>query len=112
MLDGKVCVVTGGGRGLGKATAIHLGELGETVVVNDLGTGPSGEDRSDEPATEVAETIEAAGGTAMAHFGDVSSVIQRHALISPATSGSRYSRLRSSLRFSSDGCGPDENSHI
>lgn len=74
MLNGKVCVVTGGGRGLGEATAIHLGELGATVVVNDLGTGPSGGDQSEEPATEVAETIEAAGGTAMAHFGDVSSL--------------------------------------
>lgn len=74
MLDGKVCIVAGGGHGLGEATAIHLGKLGATVVVNDLGTDPSGESRDEEPAAKVAEEVEAAGGTAMPHFGDVTSL--------------------------------------
>jgi NAD(P)-dependent dehydrogenase (short-subunit alcohol dehydrogenase family) len=74
MLDEKVCVVAGGGHGLGEATAIHLGELGATVVVNDLGTGPSGESQDEEPAAKVAEKVEAAGGNATAHFGDVTSL--------------------------------------
>ncbi|WP_336133619.1 SDR family NAD(P)-dependent oxidoreductase [Natronomonas amylolytica] len=74
MLDGKVCIVAGGGHGLGEATAIHLGKLGATVVINDLGTDPSGESRDEEPAAKVAEEVEAAGGTAMPHFGDVTSL--------------------------------------
>jgi NAD(P)-dependent dehydrogenase (short-subunit alcohol dehydrogenase family) len=81
MLDRKVCVVAGGGHGLGEATAIHLGELGATVVINDLGTGPSGESRDEEPAAKVAAKVEAAGGNAMAHFGDVTSLEYTQELI-------------------------------
>lgn len=71
MLEDKVCIVTGGGHGLGEATAKHLADHGATVVVNDLGTDPSGETADEEPAQQVADAITDAGGTAMAHFGDV-----------------------------------------
>jgi NAD(P)-dependent dehydrogenase (short-subunit alcohol dehydrogenase family) len=60
MLDGRVVIVTGGGRGLGRAHCLELAAHGATVVVNDL---PGG-DESD-PAKEVVAEIEAAGGTAV-----------------------------------------------
>lgn len=72
-LDDKVFVVTGGGRGLGEATAIELGHHGATVVVNDLGVSLSGNDESTEPAETTVEAVQDAGGEAMAHLGDVSS---------------------------------------
>lgn len=81
MLEDKVCIVTGGGHGLGEATARHLGERGTTVVVNDLGTGPSGETADEEPAQQVADAITDAGGTAMAHFGDVTELSYTEQLI-------------------------------
>ncbi|WP_254538488.1 SDR family oxidoreductase [Halomarina litorea] len=74
MLSGKVCVVTGAGHGLGEAAAIELGRLGATVVVNDLGSDVSGEGADETPAESTAEAVREAGGEAMAHFGDVSSL--------------------------------------
>ncbi|WP_055550759.1 3-oxoacyl-ACP reductase [Streptomyces sp. NBRC 110028] len=72
-LAGKTAIVTGAGRGLGRAEALELGRLGAAVVVNDYGQG--GRDGSGEassgPAEEVAEEIRAAGGRATAHGGDV-----------------------------------------
>lgn len=81
MLDSKVCIVAGGGRGIGEATAIELGELGAAVVVNDLGTSLAGEGESEEPANETAQTIRDAGGAAMAHFGDVTSLDYTESLV-------------------------------
>jgi len=75
-LDGRVFVVTGGGRGLGEATAIELGRHGATVVVNDLGVSLSGDDEGDvgdDPAETTVEAVREAGGEAAAHLGDVSS---------------------------------------
>lgn len=70
-LDGKIAVVTGAGTGLGRAEAIYLGSQGARVVVNDLGANRDGEGRNEEPAREVVEIIQAAGGEATTHFGDV-----------------------------------------
>jgi NAD(P)-dependent dehydrogenase (short-subunit alcohol dehydrogenase family) len=74
-LDGKVAIVTGAGRGLGRAEALELARQGAAVVVNDFGVGVDGGsaagDGRDDPARQVAEEIAAAGGTAMAHSGDV-----------------------------------------
>ncbi|RZU25177.1 3-oxoacyl-ACP reductase [Streptomyces sp. BK239] len=73
-LEGLSAIVTGAGRGLGRAEALELARLGAAVVVNDYGR--PGRDGSGEastgPAEEVAAQIRAAGGTALAHAGDVS----------------------------------------
>lgn len=80
-LEGLSAVVTGAGRGLGRAEALELARLGASVVVNDY--GQPGRDGSGEassgPAEEVAAEIRAAGGRATAHTGDVSDFQQaRH----------------------------------
>ncbi|MFC9489141.1 SDR family NAD(P)-dependent oxidoreductase, partial [Streptomyces hydrogenans] len=73
-LEGLSAIVTGAGRGLGRAEALELARLGAAVVVNDY--GQPGRDGSGEasatPAEEVAAEIAAAGGRAVAHLGDVS----------------------------------------
>ncbi|MEV6838653.1 3-oxoacyl-ACP reductase [Streptomyces sp. NPDC051133] len=72
-LEGLSAVVTGAGRGLGRAEALELARLGAAVVVNDY--GQPGRDGSGEasagPAEQVAAEIRAAGGEALAHTGDV-----------------------------------------
>ncbi|MFJ7196803.1 MULTISPECIES: 3-oxoacyl-ACP reductase [unclassified Streptomyces] len=82
-LDGMSAIVTGAGRGLGRAEALELAGLGAAVVVNDY--GQPGRDGSGEasatPAEEVAEEIRAAGGRAVAHLGDVSDHEQARALV-------------------------------
>jgi 3-oxoacyl-[acyl-carrier protein] reductase len=67
-LEGKVAIVTGAGRGLGRSHALELARQGARVVVNDF--VPPGEAN---PAAAVVEEIEVAGGTAVAHAGDVAS---------------------------------------
>ncbi|ELY61939.1 SDR family NAD(P)-dependent oxidoreductase [Natronococcus jeotgali] len=74
LLDGKVCIVAGGGGDLGRATALELATNGATVVVTDLGTSLKGEGKAEEPAAATAERIKADGGEAMAHFGDITSL--------------------------------------
>lgn len=73
MLDGKVVAVTGAGRGIGRAHALTLAELGASVVVNDLGTALRGGGRDRSPALETVSAIIAAGGRAMADHSDVAS---------------------------------------
>jgi NAD(P)-dependent dehydrogenase (short-subunit alcohol dehydrogenase family) len=71
--DGKVAIVTGAGRGLGRAHAHLLAARGATVVVNDLGCEVRGGGSSPEPANEVAAEIEATGVRAVADHSDVTS---------------------------------------
>jgi 3-oxoacyl-[acyl-carrier protein] reductase len=71
MLDGKVAIVTGAARGLGKVEALDLARLGARVVVNDLGVNADGSGRDEEPARAVVEEIKSLGGEAVPHFGDV-----------------------------------------
>jgi NAD(P)-dependent dehydrogenase (short-subunit alcohol dehydrogenase family) len=68
VLDGRVVIVTGGGRGLGRAHCHELGRQGATVVVNDLGVGLRGEAGSgdESPAELVVKELEAMGATAVA----------------------------------------------
>ena len=66
MLDGRVVIVTGGGRGLGRAHCIELARAGATVVVNDLGVGIRGESTEESPAEQVVAEITGMGGTAIA----------------------------------------------
>jgi 3-oxoacyl-[acyl-carrier protein] reductase len=70
-LEGKVAIVTGAGTGLGRAYARHLAAAGAGVVVNDLGVPVLGGPGDDKPGQVVAEEIRAAGGKAVAHYGDV-----------------------------------------
>lgn len=70
--DGRVCVVTGAGGGLGRAYALLLAQRGATVVVNDVGTRPDGDGAPDgEVANAVVAEIRAAGGTAIADASDI-----------------------------------------
>ncbi|MFI5679518.1 3-oxoacyl-ACP reductase [Streptomyces cellulosae] len=85
-LEGLSAIVTGAGRGLGRAEALELARLGAAVVVNDY--GQPGRDGSGEasaaPAEQVAAEIRAAGGTALAHTGDVSDFQQAAQLVESA----------------------------
>ncbi len=66
LLDGRVAIVTGGGRGLGRSHCLELARHGAHVVVNDLGVGIKGESVDDaSPAEEVVAEIEAMGGVAI-----------------------------------------------
>ncbi len=71
--DGRVAIVTGAGRGVGREHALLLAKEGAMVVVNDLGGTPSGEGADLSPAQQVVAEIEAMGGAAIANGDDVSS---------------------------------------
>src|SRR5262250_715673 len=71
-LEGKVAVVTGAGRGLGRAYVELLAERGARVVVNDLGTDVSGFGKDSTIVEQVADLIRSRGGEAIANDSDVS----------------------------------------
>lgn len=71
LLAGKVVIITGGGRGIGRATALAAAREGAQVVVNDLGTTPAGDEDGSNSAEEVVEEIRAQGGAAEADRHDV-----------------------------------------
>src|SRR5438445_6399849 len=82
LLEGKVAIVTGAGRGLGKAEALELAREGATVIGQDLGTAMDGSGQYEHRSHEVVSEIEAGGGTAMAHFGNIADYAYAHGLIS------------------------------
>ncbi len=71
-LEGKVAVVTGGGRGIGRAECMALAEAGASVIVNDFGGAADGSGGEAGPADEVSDAISSVGGKAIPHYGDVS----------------------------------------
>src|SRR5581483_11453551 len=70
-LEGKVAIVTGGGRGIGRAEALLLAQEGAAVVVNDLGGNTDGTGHDGGPADQVVAEIKAAGGRAVANYANV-----------------------------------------
>jgi NAD(P)-dependent dehydrogenase (short-subunit alcohol dehydrogenase family) len=70
-LEGRTAIVTGAGRGIGRATALELARLGAAVVVNDIGTSHDGEGRDTSLAEGVADEIRAAGGQAAVNVDSV-----------------------------------------
>ena len=71
-LEGKVAIVTGAGRGIGREHALALARAGAKVVVNDVGASLAGEGSDATPAQSVVDEIAAAGGEAAASYDDVS----------------------------------------
>ena len=73
LFDGKAAIVTGAGRGIGRAEALLLAAEGAGVVVNDVGGAADGEGADQSPAQEVVDEIAALGGHAVANYDSVSS---------------------------------------
>lgn len=73
LLQGKVAVVTGAGRGVGRGFALELAKEGAKVIVNDLGCGIDGQGSAADPAAQVVNEITLAGGQAVANYDSVSS---------------------------------------
>ncbi|HAS11328.1 MAG TPA: short-chain dehydrogenase, partial [Acidimicrobiaceae bacterium] len=71
LCEGRVAIVTGAGRGIGREHALMLAEHGAAVVVNDVGGAPDGSGTDATPAEQVVAEIEAMGGRAVANADDV-----------------------------------------
>ncbi len=91
MLDGKVAIVTGAGRGLGRAHALALAADGAKVVVNDLGGEADGSGKSKSPADDVVNEIKAAGGDAVANYDSVTGFEAAKGIIDTAVN--KFGRL-------------------
>ena len=89
--DGKVALVTGAGRGIGREEAMLLAQEGASVVVNDMGGAPDGSGTDTGPAHQVVAEILASGGGAVANTDDVSSWEGARSLVSQAFD--HYGRL-------------------
>src|SRR3990170_4669912 len=84
LLEGKVAVITGAGRGIGRAIAIQMAEEGAKVVVNDPGVGPDGQGHDDGPADQVVAEIAAKGLTAVANYDSVATMAGGESIIKTA----------------------------
>jgi NAD(P)-dependent dehydrogenase (short-subunit alcohol dehydrogenase family) len=83
-LDGRVAIITGAGRGIGREHALYFASEGARVIVNDSGGRNDGASSDDMPAAEVVGEIRAAGGEAIANDDDVASWVGAEELIRTA----------------------------
>ena len=84
LLEGKVAVVTGSGRGIGRGVALLMAEHGAKVVANDLGVAVDGSAPSRGPADETVEAIREAGGEAVASYASVATMEEAESIIQTA----------------------------
>lgn len=84
MLDGQVIIVTGAGRGIGRAMAMMMAHAGAKIVVNDLGTGIDGKGNDTGPAAEVVKEITSIGDHAVANFNTVAEWGSAHEIVQSA----------------------------
>ena len=98
LFDGKVAIVTGAGRGIGRSHALLLASEGAAVVVNDLGGSSGGEGADATPAQQVVDEIAAKGGRAIANYDSVSSWTGAEAMVQQAVDGI----LRDKMSFNMD----------
>src|SRR4051794_3172518 len=90
-LSGKVAIVTGAGRGIGREHALALAQAGAKLVVNDLGASLAGEGASEGPAHDVVREIEALGGEAIANGENVADFAGAGRMVQAAVE--RFGRL-------------------
>lgn len=84
LCEGRVVIITGAGRGIGREHALAFAREGARVVVNDIGAQPDGEGRSEGPAGEVVDAIREAGGEAIANGADVADWDEAGAMVQQA----------------------------
>ncbi|WP_435768579.1 SDR family oxidoreductase [Nocardioides sp. SYSU DS0651] len=84
LLEGRVAIVTGAGRGIGRAHALELARHGAKVVVNDYGVSLAGEGTGETPAEAVVAEIEAMGGEAVVNGADVADFAAAEAMVRQA----------------------------
>ncbi|CAN5276027.1 SDR family oxidoreductase [soil metagenome] len=84
LLAGRVAIITGAGRGIGRAHALELASHGAKIVVNDFGVSLAGEGTGESPADEVVAMIREAGGEAVANGADVADFEQADAMVRQA----------------------------
>src|SRR5207244_4451516 len=77
----RVAVVTGAGRGIGRAYALRMAAYGARVVVNDAGVATDGSSTDEDPAADVVAEIVGAGGDAIAQHGDIADATVGDALV-------------------------------
>ncbi len=84
LLEGRIAIVTGAGRGIGRAHALELARHGAKVVVNDYGVSLAGEDIGESPAHQVVAEVEAMGGEAVVNGADVADFEAAAAMVQQA----------------------------
>ncbi len=87
LLEGKVAIVTGAGRGIGRAIAVQMAQEGARVVVNDPGVGPDGAGHDDGPADQVVAEIRDRGLEAVANYDSVVTMEGGERIINTALEG-------------------------
>src|SRR3954466_14206517 len=91
LLDGRVAIVTGAGRGIGREYALCLAQEGAAVVVNDIGASLDGRESEGDPAAEVCKEIANLGGRAVPAYGSVADDDDAKRTIE--TAGEEFGRL-------------------